>query len=265
MRPLIPFTLLVLVLTASSCVRHRELVNFNQAELEAVQQIANQQELHIQPEDLLRITVHSFDLEAAQPFNLEDLRQPQNLMMQQMAGVGSANQMEYFMGYFVDQSGMIDFPVLGPLKVGGLTLDEAKALIYEGVRPYLKDATVNARLLNFKVTVLGEVALPGTKRLSNKRVTLLEALGMAGDLTPYANRERVLVMREVGDRRETAYLNLRTAEIFTSPYFYLQQNDVIYVEPTKSKIAVVQDPVVRWLGFGSAALSLVALVATLVK
>jgi polysaccharide biosynthesis/export protein len=265
MRSTILLPVLLLVLITSSCVRHRELVNFNLAELEASRQIANQQDLRLQPEDLLRITVHSFDPDAAQPFNLEDLQQPQNMMMQGGGAAGSANQMEYFMGYFVDNAGMIDFPVLGPLKVGDLTLDEAKALIYEGVRPYLRDATVNIRLLNFKVTVLGEVAMPGTKRLSNKRVTLLEALGMAGDLTPYANRERVLVMRESGDTRETAYLNLRTAEIFSSPYFYLQQNDVIYVEPTKSKVAVVQDPVVRWLGFGSATLSLVALIATLVK
>jgi polysaccharide export outer membrane protein len=257
---LLPFLLLT-----AGCVRHKELVNFNLTQLEAMQQIANQQELRIQPEDLLRITVHSFDLDAAQPFNLENLQQQQNMMMMQQMGIGAANPMEYFQGYFVDLDGKIDFPVLGPIQAGGLTLDELKANLYTAIQPYLKDATINIRYLNFKVTILGEVMVPGTKRLSNKRVTLLEALGMAGDLTPYANRERILVMREAGDQREFAYLNLRTDEVFVSPFFYLQQNDVIYIEPTKAKIAVVQDPLVRWLGFGSATLSLAALIVTLVR
>lgn len=259
-------TLLLSATLLSSCVRHRELVNFNEATITGTQTISQDWDLTIQPEDLLRITVHSFDPVAAQPFNLENIQQPNNqMMMQQQAGNGAGNQMELFTGYFVDLDGVIDFPVIGRVAVGGLTLDQAKDTLYQLIRPYLKDATVNIRFLNFKITVLGEVNSPGTLRLTNKRLTLLEALGMAGDLSPYANRERVLVIREKGDQREMAYINVRSNEIFTSPYFYLQQNDVIYVEPGKAKVAVVQDPVFRWIGIGSAGISLVALIASITK
>ncbi|MEZ5031434.1 MAG: polysaccharide biosynthesis/export family protein [Saprospiraceae bacterium] len=250
----------------SGCVRHKELVNFNEAAITGTQAITADWDLTIEPEDLLRITVHSFDPVAAQPFNLENIQQPNNqMMMQQQAMNGSGNQMELFTGYFVDLEGMIDFPVIGRVAVGGLTLDQAKDTLYTLIKPYLRDATINIRMLNFKVTVLGEVNQPGTLRLTNKRITLLEALGMAGDLSPYANRERILVIREKGEQREMAYINLRSSEIFTSPYFYLQQNDVIYVEPGKAKVAVVQDPVFRWIGIGSAGISLIALIASIAK
>lgn len=253
------------ILLFSGCVRHKELVNFNEAEISGTQVISADWDLTIQPEDLLRITVHSFDPIAAQPFNLENIQQPNNQLMQQQASNGSGNQMELFTGYFVDLDGMIDFPVIGRVGVGGLTMDQAKDTLYTLIKPYLKDATINIRVLNFKVTVLGEVNSPGTLRLTNKRLTLLEALGMAGDLSPYANRERILVIREKGEQREMAYINLRSSEIFTSPFFYLQQNDVIYVEPGKSKVAVVQDPVFRWIGIGSAGISLIALIASIAK
>ena len=259
------FLLSVTTLLVSGCVRHKELVNFNEATITGTQVISADWDLTIQPEDLLRISVHSFDPVAAQPFNLENIQQPNNQLMQQQALGGAANQMELFTGYFVDLDGMIDFPVIGPVEVGGLTLDQAKDSLYVLIKPYLKDATINIRFLNFKITVLGEVNQPGTIRLTNKRLTLLEALGMAGDLSPYANRERVLIIREQGEERQIAYINLRSSEIFTSPYFYLQQNDVIYVEPAKAKVAVVQDPILRWVGIGSAGISLIALIATLTK
>lgn len=247
----------------SSCVSHGELVNFNQAQLDATspEQIINAMNLRIQPEDLLRITVHSLDPLAAAPFNLEE----QGQQRQQIGGNQGAQQLELFMGYFVDQAGNIDFPVLGPVPVVGKTLEEVKAELVVRLQEYLKDPVVNIRYLNFKVTVLGEVNVPGTIRLTNKRVTLLEALGMAGDLTLYANRNEVLVIRENNGTRTYQRLDLQSSEIFTSPYFYLQQNDVIYVEPLQARVATVADPAQRIIQYTTAVLSLTSLIIALTR
>jgi polysaccharide export outer membrane protein len=259
--------LLAFAFSSTSCVQHKELINFNDANLpeNSPEAIVNSVNLTIQPEDLLRIDVTSIDETAAAPFNLDHgmTRMGGNQNMQQ--GQGGSNNLELFMGYFVDQDGFIDFPVLGRIEVKGLTLEEAKKKIYDQLDPFLRDPVVNMRYLNFKVTVMGEVNLPGTIRLTNKRVTVLEALGMAGDLTDYANRKNVLVIREEEGKRSFARLDLQKEKIFSSPYFYLQQNDVIYVEPIQVKIATVADPAQRILGYSSAGLSLIALIITLSK
>lgn len=255
---------IALAVSLSSCVSHQELVNFNQAQLPygSPENILNAMELKIQPEDLLRITVHSFDPLAAAPFNIEPEGQ-NNMQMGVQGGQGGSNSLELFMGYFVDQEGAIDFPVLGRIEVAGLTLEQAKFKIYGLLQPYLRDAVVNMRFLNFKITVLGEVNAPGTVRLTNKRVTLLEAIGMAGDLSDYANRTNVLVIREQAGSRQYARLDLQSADIFSSPYFYLQQNDVVYVEPIKARVATVADPAQRIIGYASAGLSIVTLIIAL--
>ena len=259
------FPLILAIAGLSSCVSHKELLNFNEANLPAApENILNAMELRIQPEDLLRITVHSFDPIAAAPFNIEPQNQ-NNMQMGNQAGQGSSNNLELFMGYPVDEEGAIDFPVLGRIPVAGLTLEEAKFKIYELLQPYLTDAVVNMRFLNFKITVLGEVNMPGTIRLSNKRVTLLEAIGMAGDLSNYSNRTNVLVIRERNGSRQYARLNLQSAEIFSSPYFYLQQNDVIYVEPIKARVATVADPAQRFIAYSSGVLSIITLIIALRK
>ncbi len=251
----------------SSCVTHQELVNFNDENfpVSSTEEIVNAMNLTIQPEDLLRIQVSSFDQKAAIPFNLE-LPGQQNMMQQgNQAGNSGNYTLELFTGYLVDQEGIIDFPVLGQIEVEGLTLEEAKAKIVEQLKTYIKDPVVNMRFLNLKITVLGEVNAPGTIRLSNKRVTLLEAIGMAGDLTLYANRSNVLVIREENGKRTTNRIDLQKSEIFASPYFYLQQNDVIYVEPIKARIATVADPVQRFISYGSGVLSIVTLIIALTR
>lgn len=260
--------LLAATLLASSCVQHRQLINFNEANLpeDTPEQIVNAMNLTIQPEDLLRIDVHSIDPLAAAPFTpgAGPDGQRQNMNMQ-MGGQGQGGNymLELFQGYLVDQNGYIDFPVLGQLKVQGLTIEEAKGQIYELLQEYLKDPVVEMRFLNLKITVLGEVNLPGVQRLSNKRVTLLEAIGMAGDLSDYANRNNVLVIREEEGRRTYTRLDLQSAEIFTSPYFYMQQNDVIYVEPIQARIATVADPAQRIISYTTAGLSLISLIIAL--
>lgn len=266
--PLIYSVMLALVF--SSCVQHRQLINFNEADLpeDTPEQIVNAMNLTIQPEDLLRIDVHSIDPLAAAPFNPgtgPDGQRPQNnmQMMQGNQGQSGNYMLELFQGYLVDQNGYIDFPVLGQLKVEGLTIEEAKGQIYELLQEYLKDPVVEMRFLNLKITILGEVNIPGVQRLSNKRVTLLEALGMAGDLSDYANRNNVLVIREEEGRRTYTRLDLQSAEIFTSPYFYMQQNDMIYVEPIQARIATVADPAQRIISYTTAGLSLISLIIAL--
>ncbi len=261
------FALWLLVLaTVSSCVSHRELVNFNPLDPTTLspQEIDNRIDLTVQSEDLLRITVSSLNPDAAAPFNPP----PEGTERFQNAGGGSTGslQLELTTGYFVDDAGYIDFPVLGAIYVGGLTLSEVKRKVVEQLAAgYLKDPVVNIRFLNFKVTVLGEVNAPGLLRLSNKRVTLLEALGIAGDLTTYANRTNVLVMREDGGVRTFARLNLQSQDIFSSPYYYLEQNDVIYVEPIEARVATVADPLQRIVGYASATLSLVSLIVAFTR
>ena len=260
------FFLALFLVTFSSCVSYQELMNFNAENFpkNQTEEILNMMDLKIQPKDLLRITVHSNDPKAAQPYNLENIQQGNNMQVFQQQS-GQCNQLELFMGYFVDQQGFIDFPGLGRIEVGGLTLDGAKFRIYELLTPFLQDAVVNIRFLNFKVTVSGEVNLPGIIRLTNERVTLLEAIGQAGDLTPYANRKNVLIIREQNGERKYVRINLQSPDIFTSPYFYLQQNDFIYIEPLKIRVATVADPAKRIISYSTGALSLISIIIALTR
>lgn len=264
MRTIITCAVLLALLGTSSCVTYEPLVSFEEGiPTPATEDILNEMELRIQPEDLLKIDVYSVDPKAVAAFNLQQAGQQQmnmNQMGQQGAGT---NTLEFFLGYFVNEDGTVDLPYLGSTELEGLTLAEAKNKISDQLKRYVTDAVVNIRFLNFKVTVLGEVNRPGVLRLSNKRVTLLEALGLASDLTPYANREAVLIIREERGVRTYERLNLKDYDIFESPYFYLQQNDVIYVEPLKSRIATVADPVQRFISYGSGVLSIVTLIIAL--
>lgn len=240
----------------ASCVEHQELVNFQDRKLplESPADIANLNEARIQPDDILRITVHSFNPAAAQAFNLTVGE----------SGQSGANQnMLMLSGYLVDSIGNINFPVIGAVKIGGMTTHEATDSLQKKLLPYISDAVVNIRYLNFRFTILGEVNIPGTYTTMNKRITILEALGMAGDLSIYANRENILLVREKDGKRELARLNLKSDDVFLSAYYYLQQNDVIYVEPIPARVATVQDPVFRYITLGSAGLSLITLIISI--
>ena len=253
----------MLAFILSSCVSHEELITFHGVDFSNLPgNIANENELIIQPEDLLRITVHSYNLEAAKPFNFEqEGRNLNNQLLQ--AGNTNGNTLELFMGYLVDDDGYIDLPVIGSVLVQGMTITQAKEKLLELIKPLLADAVINMRLLNFKITVLGEVNAPGTIRLTNKRLTLLEAIGMAGDFSQYANRKNILLIREKFGERNYIRLNLQSNDIFSSPYFYLEQNDVIYIEPIRARIATVSDPAQRAISYSSAALSLITLIVAL--
>jgi len=261
-------SILILTLIFGACVSHQELITFEKAAFDedSLQAIDNKIAVTIQPQDLLNISVSSFEEEVVRAFNTQG-GQIGNVSMNQTRtqGGGSANAFEYFSGYLVDDEGFIDFPVLGKVNLSGLTRREAKELLQQKIEPFAKDVTVNVRFLNFKITVLGDVETPGPQLITNERYTILEAIGAAGDFTNYANRARVLVIREKEEQRSYAWLDLQDKKIFQSPFFYLQQNDVIYVEPTKNKTAAVADPLLRYITIGSGILSLIAVIITLAK
>ncbi|MGL5938028.1 MAG: polysaccharide biosynthesis/export family protein [Phocaeicola sp.] len=185
----------------------------------------------IRPGDLVSIIVNSKDPELAQMFNLPVVS---NTIISNNNYSGSSNRVS---GYQVDRSGFIDFPQLGELKVAGLTLLQLSSLIKEQLieEGYIKDPVVNSNYLNFKISVLGEVNHPGSFNLHTDRLTLFEALSMAGDLTIFGKRDNVKIIREVGSERSVVTVDLRSKELFNSNYYYLQQNDVVYVEPNSAK------------------------------
>lgn len=182
--------------------------------------------IKIVPEDELLITVTSLVPSATAQFNLP-LANPatQNAILQQT----QPQQQTYIVG----QNGEINFPVLGKLKVEGMTTSQLREMLEQRIGESVEDPVVRVQLVNFKVNVLGEVNAPGVKTASRERYTLLDALAAAGDLTEYGMRENVMLIREDGDQRIYHRFNLNNSETLSSPYFYLQQNDVIIVEPNE--------------------------------
>lgn len=250
---------LLLIYLLSGCVSHKELVNFKDVDLPLgrAERISNALELRIQPNDLLRIQVESISPEASAPFN------PMGGL--QNVGQMTGQNLQLFTGYLVDQDGYIDLPIIGRVEAQGQTIESLQFLVRGKLRTYLKDPVVNVRFLNFKVTLLGEVNQPGVLTLPNSRVTILEAIGAAGDMTDYADRTNIMIVREQNGTRSYQRIDLQTDEIFTSPYYYLQQNDLIYIEPIKARTATVADRGQRFISYGTAVLSVIALIFTLTR
>jgi len=182
----------------------------------------------LKPDDVLSISVMSLDEIAAKPFNLPTIG-INPAIGGYIQGAPSPP------GYLIDADGNIDFPVVGKIKIGGLTRQAAIDFLKEQLKPYLSNPTIIVRILNYKITVLGEVRNPGTFTIPNERITLPEALGIAGDLNITGLRKNVLVIRESDGKRTETLVDLTSKELFSSPVFYLQQNDVVYVEPNRAK------------------------------
>ncbi len=183
----------------------------------------------IKPGDMLSIVVSSSKSELAAPFNLYSVKTQMSALTQQSA------QRQELEGYTVDINGCIDFPTLGRLEVAGMTRNELAEMLKERLMAYMPDPIVTINFLNFNITVLGEVDRPGTFKITSDRVSIFEALSMAGDLTEFGDRQNVIVIRENNGERQIGRLDLRSKKIFDSPYFYLQQNDVVCVDPIKAK------------------------------
>lgn len=199
--------------------------------------------IRIGADDRLAITVSAWDQEAVIPFNPSPASPTTSYTTlsdrQSNKSAGTAATQEVtaaMLTYQVDSEGYIQFPVVGAVHVGGLTRQEVARKLQEEISRYIEDPLVHIQIVNFKVNVMGDVVFPGVVTFLNERVSVLDALAMAGDLTINGNRERVLVIRETEGRKEHRYLNLSDVSVFSSPFFYLKQNDVIYVEPNKAKI-----------------------------
>lgn len=212
-------------------------------------------EMPIQKNDLLWITVggpNSADLVAL------------NSGMGLPAGTaaGAVAQHGQFFGYLVEADGHIKMPYIGKVKAEGLLRTNLEEKLKVAFAEYTKDPVVNVRFLNYRVTVMGEVNRPGSISLSTERITILEALGFAGDLTVMGKRETITVVREVNGKREVGKVNLLSSELFSSPYYYLQTNDVVYVEPASAKF-FARERLPQFISLAAGSLSILALILSI--
>lgn len=218
----------------------------------------------IMPKDLLSITVNTTDPKAASPFNLT-VQTPINAALTNITTTTSPSLQQYL----VNNEGEIDFPVIGRIKVGGLTKNEAENLIREQLKPYLKETPiVTVRMANYKIAVLGEVARPGSFTVSNEKVNVLEALAMAGDMTVYGVRTNVKLIREDADGKRSIHeLDLTKSDLVLSPYFYLKQNDILYVTPnqTKARSSDIGTTTTTWISATSIMVSIASLIVNILR
>lgn len=219
------------ILLFASCVSQKKISYLQDIPETYSEAIGKKQDAVVRPGDWLSILISSKDFELAQMFNLPVVT---NSLTSNSIISGGTNRIS---GYLVDEKGCIDFPQLGILEIKGLTLAELAVMIKNKLIEggYIMDPVVTTQYMNFNISVMGEVARPGVFNASAGRITILEALSMAGDLTIYGKRENVMVIREENGERTVASLDLRSKQIFSSPYYYLQQNDVVYVQPNKAK------------------------------
>lgn len=221
------FLFLGLVFVMSSCGSRKSMV-YLQPDSTAINSIYEQHIPTIQPNDILTISVTAADPKVTAPFNLMS-SMPNSNMTQ-------ATDLALRPTYTVDNDGNITFPFLGKVLLKGLTRVQAIELMRAKLSTYINDPGVNMNFNNFRISVLGEVARPGSFIMPTERVTVLEALGMAGDMTIRGVRNNVLVIREVNGQKTMNRLDLTSQDVLNSPYYYLVQNDVIYIEPNKAQI-----------------------------
>lgn len=251
----------LLMMAGVSCVTQKQMTYLSDASSESADSINKsfvpQSEMVIRSGDALTIFVSALDQEAVTPYNLPMVvfAKPGDQTLQ------TTPAMQY---YIVDDEGNIDFPVLGKLHVAGLHRNEVELFMQEKLKDQVLKPIVHVNLVNAKVSVMGEVARPGQISLTSGRMTILEALAAAGDLTPYGRRDNVLLTREVDGKIEIARLNLRSTDIFSSPYFYVQQNDVIYVSPNAVR-AIASTNASLWFSMVSTIASAATVIVTVIN
>lgn len=220
-----------LVYTVFSCKAREDIQYVKNIEDVAIKESIKANTSTIQPGDQLAITVLAKDNEVAKPFN----QNYYSTDMSQFSSVPSRNA-SIEPVYNVDGKGNIDFPILGTINTTNQNLDQFKENLKERLTKYIKNPGVNVKTVNFRVTVLGEVNRTGTFNIDGGQpTTILNVIGMAGDLTIYGQRKNVLVIRNVDGATTKQYIDLTNAELFNSPYYYVKQNDVIYVSPNSAR------------------------------
>ena len=241
------FTLIFLSLLFSACQSYKKVPYLQDAEIlkQANTQVAPMQDAKLIPGDEVSILVSTSDPVVSQPFNAQ----------------GNT--------FLLDNEGNINYPALGKLSMNGLTSREAENLITERLKTYVKERpTVVVRMSGFKVSVLGEVASPGVYPVVNEQINVLEALAMAGDLTIYGVRDNVKLIREAQDgRKQFVTLNLNDADLLVSPYYQLQQNDILYVTPNKAKAqgAGIGTSTTLWISGFSVLVSIASLLINILR
>ena len=255
---------LILLLTMFSCKPKENMVYMEKEKAVAETEI-NQAVFygtHIQSGDLLDIKVTAFDENAVRPFNLYS--------MNNSTSTGQVNGQTAQLapqGYLVDNEGFIYFPVLGKLYIKGMTLAQLRADLEKRLLAYLSDPLVSIKQLNFNITVLGEVKNPGQYTNPSDKITVLQALGLAGDMTDYGNRTNVKLIREIDGVSKTYTIDFTNKNITNSPYYYMQQNDVLYIEPDLIKKKTANIDPNRNLAFqiGGIALGVASILISLLK
>lgn len=224
-----------------SCVSPKDLAYFQESKNRDTtkQQLLNESyEAIIQPNDILAIYVSSLSPEASSFFN------PAYETNQGTTGAGVSTPIA--LGYLVDVNGNVELPLIGTIKVAGLTTQQAREALKTKLEKYLQSPTVRLYFQNYRVTVLGEVNKPGVYNVPNEKMTLVELIGLAGDLTVYANREKILIIRETEGKKEYKTVNIRDRSIFNSKELFLHPNDIVYIEAGKAK-AAQSDIFYRWV------------------
>ncbi len=229
--------LLTLCIGICSCSNYKKIAYFRDLQdTTKAQTIAELKynELKIQADDIISITIQTID-----PINAASINQTTTTPVAGVSLGTAISPNTQVAGFLVDKDGFIELPMLGKLKLAGLTTIEAREFIKLKASLFYKEPTVQVRFTNFKITVLGEVAKPAPYILPNEKISVLDALGLAGDLTIFGKRENVMLIRENNGKKEVYRFNLNSSQTFSSPAFYLQQNDIIYVEGNKAKAATL--------------------------
>lgn len=260
------FLTMVAGILLASCGSHKDVPYFQNSDVVDLSQSQYLYDARIMPKDQLNIVVSCNDDQAAVPFNLT-VATPQSAA----TSGRSLYSQPTLMSYLVDNFGNIVFPVVGELHVGGLTKSETEEMIKNKIIPYMAEGEnpiVTVRMIGYQISVLGEVARPGTFTVSREKISVLEALAQAGDLTIYGQRKNVQLIREDATGKKSIYtFDLTDANIINSPYFYLQQNDVIYVTPNKvkSQNSNVGSMTTLWFSATSILISLTSLLYNILK
>ena len=253
------------VFTFSSCVDYKKITYFRDISdtvSQVLLQLPEYKSPKIKKDDLIFISIQTIDP------GLSKLLNSGNISSFSSANSSYANagsSLNNNSGYLVDDNGEVEIPIVGKIKISGLTTAEARILIKKMAENYFKDATVDVRFANFQVTVIGEVNRPSNFIVPNERITILEAIGMAGDLTVYGKRTNILLIRqgeEDNKSKVAVRINLNSKALFSSPYFYLRPNDVIYVEPNKTKVSGSDLMQAKYITIATSFLSLLVILFT---
>ena len=256
------FALMILML--ASCAGSKKVAYFQNAVDGVVKQSEGLYDAKIMPKDILTITVSTTNPEAATPFNLT-ISNTLNATGQMYSGSGVLQT------YLVDNNGEIEYPVIGKIKVAGLTKNECQELVKSKIKAFLaedEDPIVTVRMSSYRVTIIGEVRSPGVIPVGTEKMSILEALASAGDLTIYGKRDDVMLIREEANGQKTVHrLNLNDANIISSPYYYLQQNDIVYVEPNgvQAKNSAIGSSTTIWFSFVGIVTSVASLLVNILR